>query len=49
MSVTAAAVTVTQPGNKKKNKKPHDLVVTINLVSRKGEGKEKRNSNCEPL
>lgn len=37
-SVTQAAVTVTNPnGNKKKNKKPHDLVVTINLVS-EGEG-----------
>lgn len=33
-SVTAAAVTVAPAqGNKKKNKKPHDLVVTIKLVS----------------
>lgn len=32
-SVTQAAVTVQTEGKKKKNKKPHDLVVTINLVS----------------
>lgn len=35
-SVTQAAVTVQPQGNKKKNKKPHDLVVTINLVSKSG-------------
>lgn len=35
-SVTQAAVTVAQPGNKKKGKKhqPHDLIVRISLVSR---------------